>query len=140
MTANKQVEPCAIVILAAGLGKRMNSALPKVLVETRERPMIHHVLDSACGLDPARLVVVTGYKKELVEESVQRFVSQNYPTCTVTFAEQISQCGTGDAVRAALANLNGFVGTVSPYSIFGEYAWEMSCGMYLDVSLSHTHS
>ena len=53
-----------IVILAAGMGKRMNSALPKVLHPVAGQPMLAHVLDTARTLAPSRLVVVVGHGAE----------------------------------------------------------------------------
>ena len=50
----------AVVILAAGQGKRMKSNLPKVLHPLGGRPMVQHVLDTASALNPSRLVVVVG--------------------------------------------------------------------------------
>jgi bifunctional UDP-N-acetylglucosamine pyrophosphorylase/glucosamine-1-phosphate N-acetyltransferase len=50
-----------IVILAAGMGKRMNSDLPKVLHAIAGKPMLGHVLDTARALAPSRIVVVYGH-------------------------------------------------------------------------------
>nr|MBF0685871.1 NTP transferase domain-containing protein [Pseudomonas sp.] len=50
-----------IVILAAGMGKRMRSNLPKVLHTLAGRPMLSHVLASARALQPTRIVLVTGH-------------------------------------------------------------------------------
>ena len=72
-----------IVILAAGMGKRMNSALPKVLHPVAGQPMLAHVLDTARTLSPSRLVVVVGHGAEHVREAV----SAN----DVAFAEQAQQ-------------------------------------------------
>ncbi|MDN5842839.1 MAG: NTP transferase domain-containing protein, partial [Alcaligenaceae bacterium] len=49
-----------IIILAAGLGKRMQSDLPKVLHPIAGRPMLAHVLDRARELKPDRIIVVGG--------------------------------------------------------------------------------
>lgn len=59
-----------IVILAAGTGKRMRSALPKVLHPLAGRPLLAHVIDTARALKPARLVVVIGHGAEAVREAV----------------------------------------------------------------------
>ncbi|MGO4412745.1 MULTISPECIES: bifunctional UDP-N-acetylglucosamine diphosphorylase/glucosamine-1-phosphate N-acetyltransferase GlmU [unclassified Cupriavidus] len=87
-----------IVILAAGMGKRMNSALPKVLHPVAGRPMLAHVLDTARTLSPSRLVVVVGHGAEHVREAVA--------APDVAFADQTQQLGTGHAVMQALPMLD----------------------------------
>jgi bifunctional UDP-N-acetylglucosamine pyrophosphorylase/glucosamine-1-phosphate N-acetyltransferase len=87
-----------IVILAAGMGKRMYSDLPKVLHPVAGRPMIAHVLDTARALSPSRLVVVVGHGAAHVREAVA--------ADDVAFAEQAQQLGTGHAVMQALPLLD----------------------------------
>ena len=87
-----------IVILAAGMGKRMYSDLPKVLHPVAGRPMLAHVLDTARALSPSRLVVVVGHGAERVREAVA--------ADDVAFAEQAQQLGTGHAVMQALPLLD----------------------------------
>ena len=53
--------PLHVVILAAGQGKRMQSALPKVLHEIAGRPLLAHVIDAARSLKPERIYVVHGH-------------------------------------------------------------------------------
>lgn len=84
-----------IVILAAGMGKRMRSDLPKVLHTLAGKPMLAHVLDSARQLDPARIVVVVGHGAERVQASCAG-------QADVHFALQQPQQGTGHAVRQAV--------------------------------------
>ncbi len=87
-----------IVILAAGMGKRMHSDLPKVLHPVAGRPMLAHVIDTARTLSPSRLVVVIGHGAERVREAVA--------ADDVTFVEQAQQLGTGHAVMQALPRLD----------------------------------
>lgn len=109
MLVSQTHDPVAVVILAAGLGKRMGLDTPKVLVSTRQMPLLHHVLHTAKSLEPDRIVVVTGHKRELVHASVaDGFGSE----ARIAFAHQPEQKGTGDAVRCALPALEGFIGTV----------------------------
>jgi bifunctional UDP-N-acetylglucosamine pyrophosphorylase/glucosamine-1-phosphate N-acetyltransferase len=84
-----------IVILAAGLGKRMQSDLPKVLHSLAGRPMLSHVLDSARSLHPARIVVVVGHGADRVKAAFQ-------DAPDVSFALQQPQQGTGHAVAQAV--------------------------------------
>lgn len=89
-----------IVILAAGLGKRMQSGLPKVLHRIAGKPMLGHVLDNARRLQPDRIVVVTGHGAEAVQAA---FEGQG----DIAFALQSPQRGTGHAVQQALPLLQG---------------------------------
>lgn len=84
----------AVVILAAGQGKRMHSDLPKVLHPLLGRPMIAYVLDTARALHPERVVVVVGHKGDQVRAALGD---------GVLFAEQKQRLGTGHAVLQARA-------------------------------------
>ena len=59
-----------VIVLAAGKGTRMRSALPKVLHELAGRPLLEHVLDTVRQLTPARIHVVYGYGAELVRKQL----------------------------------------------------------------------
>ncbi|MGN6232081.1 MAG: bifunctional UDP-N-acetylglucosamine diphosphorylase/glucosamine-1-phosphate N-acetyltransferase GlmU [Trinickia sp.] len=87
-----------IVILAAGTGKRMRSALPKVLHRLAGRPLLSHVIDTARMLEPDRIVVVVGHGAEAVREAVA--------APDIAFAVQAEQLGTGHAVQQALPLLD----------------------------------
>ncbi|KVU55242.1 bifunctional N-acetylglucosamine-1-phosphate uridyltransferase/glucosamine-1-phosphate acetyltransferase [Burkholderia ubonensis] len=87
-----------IVILAAGTGKRMRSALPKVLHPLAGRPLLSHVIATARALQPSRLVVVVGHGAEQVQAAVA--------APDLQFAVQAEQLGTGHAVRQALPLLD----------------------------------
>ena len=58
------------IILAAGEGTRLNSARPKVLHEIAGQPMIRHVIDALCPLDPAETIVVLAPGMEAVGRAV----------------------------------------------------------------------
>ncbi|HKK21791.1 MAG TPA: NTP transferase domain-containing protein [candidate division Zixibacteria bacterium] len=93
----------AAVVLAAGKGKRMESDLPKVLHRIHGRPMIAILLDTLKAMDFDRLIVVIGFKGELVQKELA-----DYP---VEFAWQREQLGTGHAVMMAREQLEDFEGT-----------------------------
>lgn len=106
-------ESLAIIVLAAGLGKRMGSDLPKAALRTREKPIIQHVLTTAAKLNPAKVIVVTGFKKELVEQAVRDGASSaSYKLDNIKFAVQEKQLGTGHAAKSALDELKDFVGAI----------------------------
>ncbi|HEX5676546.1 MAG TPA: bifunctional UDP-N-acetylglucosamine diphosphorylase/glucosamine-1-phosphate N-acetyltransferase GlmU [Alcanivorax sp.] len=87
----------AVVILAAGKGTRMKSALPKVLHPIAGRPMVQHVVDAAGALDPDNTVLIYGHGGEDVRQAVTGSRLQ--------WAEQAEQLGTGHAVAQALPHL-----------------------------------
>ncbi len=89
------MKPLSIVILAAGLGSRMKSELPKPLHKIGGKPMLEHVLESARKLNPDRLIVVYGHRGE---ELQQAFIHHD----DITWAKQETFEGTGDAMKYAL--------------------------------------
>jgi bifunctional UDP-N-acetylglucosamine pyrophosphorylase/glucosamine-1-phosphate N-acetyltransferase len=93
-----------VVILAAGLGTRMRSSLPKALHPLAGKPLIRHVLDAVMPIGPARTIVVLGHQADRV-----RGAMDGYPVETVHQAEQL---GTGHAVRQAMDALAGSSGPV----------------------------
>ena len=81
------------VILAAGRGRRMGSDLPKVLHELDGRPLVVHSIERARAAGADEIVVVVGYRRDLVEEALRDL--------NVEFAVQTEQRGTGHAVLSA---------------------------------------
>jgi bifunctional UDP-N-acetylglucosamine pyrophosphorylase/glucosamine-1-phosphate N-acetyltransferase len=98
----------AAIILAAGKGTRMKSALPKVLHQVAGRAMVLHVLDAVGSLGASRAVVVIGPDMQEVAAAVA-------PADTAVQAQQL---GTADAVKAARGALGDFRGTV--FILFGD--------------------
>ena len=82
-----------IIILAAGQGTRMKSDRPKVLHPLAGKPLLGHVLDTASGLHPERIVVVHGHGGEQVRQAFTDY--------SVEWVEQAQQLGTGHAVKQA---------------------------------------
>ena len=100
--------PIAIV-MAAGKGTRMKSELPKVLCQANGRPLVGYVLDALRAAGVEKMVVVVGYKADLVEKELGGDDS-------IRFALQAEQLGTGHAVmmcREQLADHNGPVVVVA---------------------------
>ena len=96
------------VILAAGEGKRMKSALPKVLHPVAGRPMVEHVVLAARQAGASRIVVVVGHGGEAVEQVLR----ERLDTTDLRFAVQQQRRGTADAVSAAAGHLRGARGEV----------------------------
>lgn len=93
-----------VIVLAAGVGSRMRSSLPKVLHRVGGRTLLDSVLDTAARLTPAETVVVLGASRARVEASIA-----GRP---VTVVVQDPPLGTGDAVRQALPALGAGSGPI----------------------------
>ncbi|MBC7952707.1 MAG: bifunctional UDP-N-acetylglucosamine diphosphorylase/glucosamine-1-phosphate N-acetyltransferase GlmU [Rhodospirillaceae bacterium] len=92
----------AVIVLAAGMGTRMKSGLPKVMHPLAGRPMVSHLMDTISGLNPDKVVVVVGPGMDQVAAAVA-------PAETVVQHERL---GTGHAVMQARAALEHFTGDV----------------------------
>ena len=91
-----------IVILAAGQGKRMNSALPKVLHPISTKPMLQHVVETAKLLNPSKLIVVYGHGGDQVQVAMNNASVDD----SLIWAHQDKQLGTGHALKCALPYLD----------------------------------
>ena len=85
------------VILAAGKGTRMRSALPKVLHPVAYKPMVAHVIETAQGLGADKVQLIYGHGAEQLQAQLS-----DYP---VNWVEQAEQLGTGHAVQQAIPNI-----------------------------------
>lgn len=89
------------MILAAGLGKRMKSSLPKVLHEIGGKPLIFHILHQVQKSIPhASVAVIVGHGKEQVERRIRE--SGEFNQLDLHFVHQAEQRGTGHAARCAM--------------------------------------
>ncbi|GHH76094.1 bifunctional protein GlmU [Promicromonospora soli] len=93
-------QPAAVIVLAAGQGTRMKSALPKILHPLGGKPMVGHALTAARELEPAQVAVVIRHERDLVAEAV----GQLDPGAILVDQDDIP--GTGRAVQCALAALD----------------------------------
>lgn len=88
----------SVVILAAGQGTRMRSALPKVLHRIASKPLVQHVIDTARSLGSESIHLVYGHGGDLVKESIN--------DDDLNWVMQIEQLGTGHAVQQAMPGLD----------------------------------
>lgn len=95
MTDSSHARPLHVIILAAGEGKRMKSARPKVLQPIAGRPMLGRVVDVARALGAEAIHVVHGHGGDQVREA---FAAE----ADLRWAEQARQLGTGHAVQQAM--------------------------------------
>jgi UDP-N-acetylglucosamine diphosphorylase/glucosamine-1-phosphate N-acetyltransferase len=94
----------AVVILAAGKGKRMESALPKVLHPLAGTPLIDHVLAAAADLRPDKIIVIVGHERERVQEHL---ADRN-----LELVVQDPPLGTGHALMQVEPALQRFSGDI----------------------------
>lgn len=96
----------ALVILAAGLGTRMNSDIPKVLHPIAHAPMLAHAMRAGAALEPERTIIITGHGADQVAKAAHDVDE------TAECVLQTEQSGTAHAVdqaREALADFDGDV-------------------------------
>lgn len=86
-----------VIIMAAGKGTRMRSALPKVLHPLAGKPLLAHVIETAQQLDPEQIHVIVGHEGARVR--------QNISTMHLNWISQTQQLGTGHAILQALPHI-----------------------------------
>lgn len=94
----------AAIVLAAGKGTRMKSALPKVLHPVSGRPMLFYPVRALKELKVERTVVVVGHASEEVRSAL--------PEKWISFCEQSPQLGTGHAIMCAMPELSSIKGEI----------------------------
>jgi bifunctional UDP-N-acetylglucosamine pyrophosphorylase/glucosamine-1-phosphate N-acetyltransferase len=102
MSSPRSTRSAAVVVLGAGKGERLKSSLPKVMHRVAGVPLIRHVINEAAKIAPARTVAVIGPGMDALAAEVG----------SAAVAIQKKPLGTADAVKAARAALDGFVGDV----------------------------
>jgi len=93
----------AVIIMAAGKGKRMKSNLPKVLHNLAGKPILNYVLDTVDQLEVKRKILIIGYKSDKIRELIGNRIEH---------VEQKEQLGTAHAVLQTKKLLSGFKGVV----------------------------
>ena len=91
-----------VIIMAAGLGKRMNSDLPKVLHRINDVPMIVKIVREALLLSPMRTFVVVGKYHDIIKSTIQEFIPDNQ---YIDYIVQDPALGTAHAVKCCIPRL-----------------------------------
>lgn len=86
------------IILAGGLGKRMNSNIPKVLHIVNRKPMICHVVERALELSSEKILIVVGKYKEIIEKTINEYIT----TDKIRYIIQEEPLGTGNAIMSCI--------------------------------------
>ena len=97
-SAPQSPQPILAIVLAAGQGTRMNSELPKVLFPVCQKPMARHVVEALRKAGVTRIILVVGFREELVRE---QFKGER----DIEFVTQHERLGTGHAVQVCQQQL-----------------------------------
>ena len=97
------------VILAGGLGKRMNSSIPKVLHQILGEPMIVRILKEVFTLSPRKIFIVVGKYKSIIEETIAQYI--NIELYNIHFVLQPEALGTGHAIQCCVPELSNYGNT-----------------------------
>lgn len=91
----------SVIIMAGGLGKRMQSSIPKVLHMLVHKPMLVHVIENAKRLNPKKIYIIVGKYKNVIESTLRTYVNMK----DIEFVLQPEALGTGHAIQCALPKL-----------------------------------
>ena len=81
--------------MAGGLGKRMNSELPKVLHLLKEKPLIVHVIETALKINPIKIGIIVGKYRNIIQETINQYLKD---TSKIEYIIQPEALGTGHAI------------------------------------------
>jgi UDP-N-acetylglucosamine diphosphorylase/glucosamine-1-phosphate N-acetyltransferase len=95
-----------ILIMAGGLGKRMNSDIPKVLHIINDKPMIIHIIETSLSINPFKIGIIVGKYYNLIYETIQKYIEKDILDKKIKFIIQEEPRGTGDAIKCCYNFLN----------------------------------
>ena len=88
-----------VAIMAGGLGKRMESNIPKVLHKLNNIPLIIYVINTALQLNPEKILIIVGKYKIEIEEEIKKYINKNIIEKSIEYIIQNEPLGSGHAVR-----------------------------------------
>jgi len=87
-----------IIIMAGGLGKRMNSDLPKVLHKIKNKPMIVYILETSLKLNVHKIGIIVGKFYTIIKNTISEYISQEMIDSKIQYIMQNEPLGTGHAI------------------------------------------
>jgi len=94
-----------VLIMAGGLGKRMNSELPKVLHLLKEKPLIVHVIETALKINPIKIGIIVGKYRNIIQETINQYLND---TSKIEYIIQPEALGTGHAIMCCKDFLSNY--------------------------------
>ena len=94
-----------VLIMAGGLGKRMNSELPKVLHLLKEKPLIVHVIETALKINPIKIGIIVGKYRNIIQETINQYFKD---TSKIEYIIQPDALGTGHAIMCCKDFLSNY--------------------------------
>lgn len=91
-----------VVIMAGGLGKRMNSDLPKVLHQIKGKPMLVHIVEETLLIEPKKIYIIVGKFRDIIQETIEKYIHNRAP---IEYIDQPVPLGTGHAIQCAKPKL-----------------------------------
>lgn len=93
-----------VMIMAAGMGKRMKSNIPKVLHNFNKKPMLVNIIETSYKTNPIKIILIVGKFKELIEKTINIYLNKNILNL-IEFAIQPEALGTGSAIKCGINNI-----------------------------------
>ena len=88
-----------VVIMAGGLGKRMNSNLPKVLHKINGEPMLTKIIKETSHINPEKIFIIVGKYRSIIESTIGEYINKEYMKKYISFVDQPEPLGTGHAIK-----------------------------------------
>lgn len=95
-----------IAIMAGGLGKRMNSDIPKVLHKLFDKPMLVHIIEQSRLLNPIKILIIVGKYKNIIIDTLEEYGIINDDL--LIFVNQPESLGTGHAMQCCISELQQY--------------------------------
>lgn len=87
-----------IIMAGGGLGKRMNSQLPKVLHKVSNKPIIVHVIESGLRIKPFNICIVVGKYRDIILSTISQYIDHAIIDQSITYIDQLEPLGTVHAI------------------------------------------
>ena len=94
-----------VVILAGGMGKRMNSEIPKVLHTINNEPMLVKIVNQVLLIKPEKIFIVVSYFENIIKDTLKQ---HNLDISMIRYIQQYVPKGTGHALLSCVAQLKHF--------------------------------